>query len=101
MGKPNGFLQYRRKADTVRPIRKRIQDHQEIHVPLKEEDRRQQAARCMNCGVPYCQSAITLERMTTGCPLYNLIPEWNDAIYRGIDAHGLPGIHRQSLSGLV
>ncbi len=96
MGKPNGFLQYRRKADTVRPIRKRIQDHQEIHVPLKEEDRRQQAARCMNCGVPYCQSAITLERMTTGCPLYNLIPEWNDAIYRGIDAHGLKRLLRMN-----
>ena len=49
---------------------------------LDEETRRKQGARCMNCGVPFCQSAIKLKNMVTGCPLHNLIPEWNDEIYQ-------------------
>ena len=96
MGKANGFLMFQRESDTVRAVRERIRDHEEIHVPLNEEKRRQQAARCMNCGVPYCQSAIVLERMTTGCPLHNVIPEWNDEIFRGNDAHALSRLLRMN-----
>ena len=96
MGKTDGFLLYQRKSDTVRNIRERIRDREEIHVPLPASERRKQAARCMNCGVPFCQSAIVLNRMTTGCPLHNVIPEWNDAIYRGNDAHALSRLLRMN-----
>ncbi|MGN1074354.1 MAG: glutamate synthase subunit beta [Eubacteriales bacterium] len=83
MGKPTGFLEYSRCENaTVAPL-ERIRDFSEFHPPLDEPARREQAARCMNCGVPFCQSAIRLSGMVTGCPLHNLIPEWNDEIYRG------------------
>lgn len=83
MGKPTGFMEYQRKTDTVMPPLERIKNYDEFHEPLDKEERQTQAARCMNCGVPFCQSAMELNRMITGCPLHNLIPEWNDEIYRG------------------
>ena len=89
MGKPDGFLLYQRQEDGERACEARIQDYDEIRVSSGPENRRKQAARCMNCGVPYCQSAIKLNGMVTGCPLHNLIPEWNDHIYRGHDEHAL------------
>ena len=89
MGKPDGFLLYQRHEDGERACEARIQDYDEIRVSSGPENRRKQAARCMNCGVPYCQSAIKLNGMVTGCPLHNLIPEWNDQIYRGHDEHAL------------
>ncbi len=89
MGKENGFLEYKRKANTDVPVSERIQNFNELHRPLPVEERRKQAAVCMNCGVPFCQSGMMLSGMMTGCPLHNLIPEWNDEIYRGNDAHAL------------
>lgn len=89
MGKPDGFLLYQRNEDGERACDERIHDYDEIRVSSGPEERRKQAARCMNCGVPYCQSAIRLNGMVTGCPLHNLIPEWNDHIYRGHDEHAL------------
>ena len=89
MGKADGFLLYQRREDSERDVCERIKDYQEIRTAQKEEERKQQAARCMNCGVPYCQSGIRLSGMVTGCPLHNLIPEWNDHIYRGNEEHAL------------
>ena len=89
MGKPDGFLLFSRREDSERACAERIYDYDEIRLCSKTEERRKQASRCMNCGVPYCQSAICLSGMVTGCPLHNLIPEWNDQIYRGNDEHAL------------
>ena len=83
MGKNTGFLEYsRRNNDTIVP-NLRAANFSEFHTQLSEEDRKKQAARCMDCGVPMCQSAIRLNGMVTGCPLHNFIPEWNDALYNG------------------
>lgn len=89
MGKPNGFLEYQRKDNPWRPSQERILDFQEFKMALDEQTRREQAARCMNCGVPFCQSAIELKGRVTGCPLHNLIPEWNDEICSRHDHHAL------------
>lgn len=83
MGKATGFLEFERKMNgTVEPL-KRIQSFQEFHPPLALQERQEQAARCMNCGVPFCQSGANFGGMFSGCPLHNLIPEWNDEIYNG------------------
>ena len=83
MGKNTGFLDYKRTENgNVAPL-ERIKNFKEFHPKLDEDARKEQAARCMNCGVPMCQSAIKLAGMITGCPLHNLIPEWNDALYKG------------------
>lgn len=83
MGKNDGFMMYSRADNKVRPVVERIKDFKEFKNPLEADERRAQAARCMDCGVPMCQSAIKLALMVTGCPLHNLIPEWNDALYGG------------------
>lgn len=83
MGKPTGFLDYERKeARSVEP-KERIQNYNEFHVFLSKEEQKKQAARCMDCGVPFCQSGMTISGMTSGCPLHNLVPEWNDLVYSG------------------
>ncbi len=74
----------------------RIRNFNEFHPPLSVKDREKQGGRCMNCGVPFCQSAIELKGMVTGCPLHNMIPEWNDAIYNGIPHHGLSRLLKTS-----
>ncbi len=76
MGKPTGFMEYTRCRNYDVPAEERIQNFEELHTPLSEKERKEQAARCMDCGVPFCQSDY-------GCPLHNLIPEWNDLLYRG------------------
>ena len=83
MGKATGFLDYKRVENGNVPPMERICNFEEFHPKLDEKARREQAARCMNCGVPMCGSAIKLAGMVTGCPLHNFIPEWNDALYRG------------------
>ena len=82
MGKPTGFMEYQRDESPTRGPLERIHDFEEFHGSLSEEERRRQGARCMNCGVPFCQSGMLLHGMATGCPLHNLIPEWNDEVYR-------------------
>ena len=89
MGKQTGFLEYERAENKEVPAKERIKGYKEFHTFQSEEARRCQAARCMNCGVPFCQSAMSLSGMVVGCPLHNLIPEWNDAIYKGEDEHAL------------
>jgi glutamate synthase (NADPH/NADH) small chain len=81
VGKTTGFLEYERnEKKRVSPL-DRIKNFDEFYIPLDDEKRKEQAARCMNCGVPFCQSGMILNGMMTGCPLNNLIPEWNDAVY--------------------
>lgn len=89
MGKSTGFLEYTRRDPPARPPEKRVHDWDEFHLPLSEAVRRQQGARCMNCGTPYCQSGIEWEGRLFGCPLHNLIPEWNDMIMSGNRTHAL------------
>ncbi|BCN30000.1 glutamate synthase subunit beta [Anaeromicropila herbilytica] len=81
MGKPTGFLEYERKNDPSVKPKDRIKNFDEFHTPLSKDERRLQAARCMECGVPFCQSGMMIGGMTSGCPLNNLIPEWNDLVY--------------------
>ena len=76
-------MEYGRENNQTTPPEERIQNYCEFHPAMSLEDRRTQAARCMDCGVPFCQTGIMLGGMVTGCPLNNLIPEWNDMIYRG------------------
>lgn len=83
MGKPTGFMEYNRVNNVAAAPTKRIKDFDEFHVPLSDEERRIQGARCMDCGVPFCQSGIMIRGMVSGCPLNNLIPEWNDLLYTG------------------
>ena len=83
MGKPTGFLDYERQNSETIPPKKRIQNFKEFHVPLSLEKQRLQGARCMACGVPFCQYGKMLNGMASGCPLNNLVPEWNDLVYNG------------------
>lgn len=83
MGKPTGFLEFSRRGRPAQPPLERIRHWNEFHPMLPEEERREQAARCMECGVPFCQSGVELGGMFTGCPLHNLVPEWNDLTYTG------------------
>ena len=83
MGKPTGFMEYDRiTAKSVEP-KERIKNYNEFHVFLSKEEQQKQASRCMECGVPFCQSGATIAGMTSGCPLHNLVPEWNDLVYTG------------------
>lgn len=89
MGKTTGFLDYGRQEVSSRPPEERVRDWEPFHIPLKRPDRREQGGRCMNCGVPYCQAGILWEGKTFGCPLHNLVPEWNDMIWAGNPFHAL------------
>ena len=83
MGKPTGFLEYERQGNPCQPPLERIAHWREFHPRLSREERRRQGGRCMACGVPFCQSGEVLNGMVSGCPLHNLVPEWNDLLYRG------------------
>lgn len=96
MGKATGFMEYTRCEDSLVSVSTRTANFNEFHAHLDEEGRKKQAARCMNCGVPMCQSAIRLKGMVTGCPLHNLIPEWNDEIYNGHYEHALDRLLKTS-----
>ncbi len=89
MGKPTGFLDYQRKANEKIPVKTRIKNFDEFYDITSVEERKLQGARCMNCGVPFCGYTIELAGMVTGCPLNNLIPEWNDEIFGGNYSYGL------------
>lgn len=83
MGKATGFLDYERVVSKEIPPKQRLSDFNEFHVHLSLEEQSLQGARCMDCGVPYCQYGQMIAGMASGCPLNNLIPEWNDLVYRG------------------
>ena len=83
MGKPTGFMDYARKDKAAESPLERIGHFNEFYTPLSKEEQELQGARCMACGVPFCQSGLNLMGMASGCPLHNLVPEWNDLIYNG------------------
>ena len=83
MGKPTGFLEFARQENRWKEPLERIQNFEEFKLPLPAAQRTAQAARCMNCGVPFCQCGENFGGMFSGCPLHNMIPEWNDEIYNG------------------
>ena len=101
MGKLTGFMQYARQSAAKRPVDERLRDYRELELPVVNERLTEQGARCMDCGIPFCNS---------GCPLDNLIPEWNDHVYRGplerrrrgaARHQQLPGDHRTCLPGAL
>jgi len=94
MGKPTGFIEYLRELPLDRPALKRIQDWNEFHYHMEEAKMREQAARCMDCGIPFCHTGTLLSGMASGCPINNLIPEWNDLVYRGLWREALERLHK-------
>lgn len=83
MGKATGFLDYERQDKKAEAPKERISHFREFHKPLTEEEQKKQGARCMDCGVPFCQAGMMIAGMASGCPLNNLVPEWNDLVYHG------------------
>ncbi len=84
MAKPTGFMEFARENGAERPLAERVRDWQPIHLHAADELLHTQAARCMDCGIPFCHKGQILNGMTSGCPIHNLIPEWNDLVYRGL-----------------
>ena len=84
MGNPTGFKEFSREPPERRPVRERLKDSREFYQEWPEQSIRDQGARCMNCAVPFCQS---------GCPLGNIIPDWNDLVYRGRWKEALNELH--------
>lgn len=82
MGKPTGFMDYKRENAPAFSVKERIKNYDEFHTPLSKEEQSIQGARCMECGVPFCQSGMMIGGAYSGCPLNNLIPEWNDLIFK-------------------
>ena len=94
MGKPTGFMEYLREvAQEVAPA-DRIRNWDEFHLHMPEENLRTQGARCMDCGTPFCHTGMTISGMASGCPVNNLIPEWNDLVYRGLWEEALDRLHK-------
>jgi glutamate synthase (NADPH/NADH) small chain len=87
MGKPTGFLEFERAKPLRKPVQDRLKDYQEFDLPWPESLLKEQGARCMDCGVPTCHGEM-------GCPLGNLIPDWNDLVYRGDWEHAIEELHR-------
>ena len=83
MGKATGFMDYDRRDAECESPKERIKHFREFHTPLSKEEQEIQGARCMACGVPFCQAGQMIAGMASGCPLHNLVPEWNDLIYHG------------------
>ena len=83
MGKPTGFMDYKREVSKDVKPKDRIKNFNEFHEHLSKEKQQLQGARCMDCGVPFCQAGMNICGMTSGCPLHNLVPEWNDLVYTG------------------
>ncbi len=94
MGKPTGFLEYLRELPLDRNAVERIRNFNEFHEHLDEATLRQQAARCMDCGIPFCHTGTLLSGMASGCPINNLIPKWNDLVYRGLWHEALERLHK-------
>ena len=94
MGKPTGFIEYLRELPVDRAPTERTHDWKEFHSHMEEKKLRNQGARCMNCGVPFCHSGNLISGLASGCPINNLIPEWNDLVYRGLWKEALDRLHK-------
>ncbi|MFN7948189.1 MAG: glutamate synthase subunit beta [Blastocatellia bacterium] len=93
MGKPTGFLEYTRELPVDRHPAERIHDWNEFHDHFTDAELQQQGARCMDCGVPFCHTGKLISGAASGCPINNLIPEWNDLVYRGQWKEALYRLH--------
>ena len=94
MGKPTGFIEHRRSVEVVRPPLERVADWREFHLLSDESGLRNQGARCMDCAVPFCHTGNVLAGAASGCPINNLIPEWNDLVYRGLWREAFDRLHQ-------
>src|SRR6188474_31274 len=94
MGKPTGFIEFTRQLPDSRPPATRVGDWSEFHDHMPDDGLRQQGARCMDCGVPFCHTGTLLGGMASGCPINNLIPEWNDLVYRDQWRDALERLHK-------
>jgi glutamate synthase (NADPH/NADH) small chain len=94
MGKPTGFLEYPRELPLVKHPAERVHSWSEFHEHSDVAMLQKQGARCMDCGVPFCHTGTLLEGMASGCPINNLIPEWNDLVYRGLWKESLERLHK-------
>jgi glutamate synthase (NADPH/NADH) small chain len=94
MGKPTGFLEYLRELPADRTPVERVGNWKEFHHHMDEGKLRQQGARCMDCGVPFCHTGKLVSGMASGCPINNLIPDWNDLVFRGLWREALDRLHR-------
>ena len=94
MGKPTGFIEYQRELPTDRDPLQRVGDWKEFHSHLPEDKLKVQGARCMDCGIPFCHTGKLISGMASGCPINNLIPEWNDLVYRGLWREALERLHK-------
>jgi glutamate synthase (NADPH) small chain len=94
MGKPTGFMEFTRELPLVQAPAERVHHWAEFHAHSDETMLRKQGARCMDCGVPFCHTGTLIEGMASGCPINNLIPEWNDLVYRGLWREALDRLHK-------
>ncbi len=94
MGKPTGFIEYLREIPMDRSPVDRTRDWKEFHHHMDDRGLRNQAARCMDCGVPFCHTGKLMNGGASGCPVNNLIPEWNDLVYRGLWREALERLHK-------
>ncbi len=94
MGKPTGFMEYSRELPLARDPAARVHDWNEFHEHSDDTMLKKQGARCMDCGVPFCHTGVLIEGMAAGCPINNLIPEWNDLVYRGLWQEALERLHK-------
>jgi glutamate synthase (NADPH/NADH) small chain len=94
MGKPTGFIEYLRELPVDQPPLERVGNWQEFHHGMEEKKLRHQGARCMDCGVPFCHTGKLISGMASGCPINNIIPEWNDLVYRGLWREALDRLHK-------
>ncbi|GAB4340106.1 MAG: glutamate synthase subunit beta [Leptolyngbyaceae cyanobacterium] len=94
MGKPTGFIEFLRELPSEIAPSDRIRNWDEFHLPMPEDRLRTQGARCMDCGTPFCHTGTLISGMASGCPIHNLIPEWNDLVYRGLWREALDRLHK-------
>jgi len=94
MGKPTGFMEFEREPAHIRPPLERAKDWSETHPEYAEKTLRDQGARCMDCGIPYCHTGALVNGLALGCPINNLIPEWNDLVYRGQWREAIIRLHK-------
>lgn len=94
MGKPTGFLEISRELPKDKAPAERIKHWEEFHEHMPEDKLQAQGARCMDCGIPFCHTGTLLAGMASGCPVNNLIPEWNDLVYRGLWREALDRLHK-------
>jgi glutamate synthase (NADPH/NADH) small chain len=94
MGKPTGFMEYQRELPPDRTVHERVKDYKEFHLQHDEAKLKIQGARCMDCGVPFCHSGMMLPSGAAGCPINNLIPEWNDLVFKGLWREAIDRLHK-------